>query len=62
MIVLLFVTAVFCAVAFMLGRASRLNRSIKRGDAIVDLDTGEVFDPDSREYRHAIARGAVKFK
>lgn len=51
MLVLLFVTGVACAVCFMLGRAVRLNRRVRNGDALVNLQTGEVFEPGSRRVR-----------
>ncbi len=35
----------------MLGRAVRLNRRVRNGDALVNLQTGEVFEPGSRRVR-----------
>lgn len=62
MLVLVFVIGCFCIVSFLIGRAARLNAAIRRGDAAINLDTGEILDPDSRAYRRERARGAVRFK
>lgn len=72
MLVTITVCLAFAAVGVLIGRGLRLNAALRRvrktaevrdvsPDALVDMSTGEVIDPDTRRYRRAASRGRVTF-
>lgn len=58
-VILFFIFGAVCAFVFYwIGRAVRLNRDIANGDAMVNMQTGEVYESGSPEWYAAKESGA----